>query len=343
MNTNPTNAALLDRQEHKRGAIFIRRLISRALFLGVGLSLGFGLLMGSAARGWAAGVAISGGLHNFDVRYPNTIPGLPNDLEVIVYGAGLTTADVVGTYSNPQWGSANSITASVGNDPTSPGFGLNCITVRWVGAPTTALVGQMRHFGVRMKIGAAVAHQEVWWTLNGQRINRPDAPQVTWISSTTNWLVCVANPTPNPIYVYGSRWFAPGTNAALPSLSQLNTTINPTVFGAAGWTNLALPVGQVFTIQPYGRIYFKVSVTPARPIVFQLAARNVSESQLPLPVGTAGPNPADIDPTGEFGTTSILTTRASQEFAEDINGDGAVGTPDFNALRTRFGTISQDQ
>jgi len=114
MNTNPTNAALLDRQEHKRGTIFISRLISRALFLGVGLSLGFGLVLGSATRGWAAGVQLPGALANFDVRYPMS---LPNDFEIVLYGDGLATNDVISTFANPFWGAANSLTATANNDP----------------------------------------------------------------------------------------------------------------------------------------------------------------------------------------------------------------------------------
>ena len=44
----------------------------------------------------------------------------------------------------------------------------------------------------------------------------------------------------------------------------------------------------------------------------------------------------------EMGTMAILTTRPTQEFAEDINGDGAIGIPDFNLMRPRIGTVSED-
>jgi hypothetical protein len=233
-------------------------------------------------------------------------------------------------------------TVSVNNDPTSPAFGLDCVTVRYVGPPTPALVGQMRHFGVRLRIGAAVAHQEVWWTLNGVRINRPCDPHVTWICSRNFWLICISNPTPQPFYVYGCRWFPIAATAALPQLAQMNTNINPVAFGATAWTPLNPPIGQVFCIQPWCRIYLRVPVTTWRPIVFQMAARNVSETQLPLPPGTTGPNPADFDTESGNGTMVILTTRPTQEYAEDIDGNGGVGTSDLNAVKARFGTVSPD-
>lgn len=113
------------------------------------------ILSGLAGQASAAGARISGSLANFDVRYPAS---LPNDFDILLYGAGLTVADVLSTFPNPQWGPANSITASVNNDPTSPAFGLDCIKVRYVGPPLPALVGQMRHFGLRLKPGTAVAH-----------------------------------------------------------------------------------------------------------------------------------------------------------------------------------------
>lgn len=311
--------------------------VSRARFLASGAGLIIVSLLGSIAQVQAAGVQISGNLANFDVRYPNS---LPNDFEIIVYGAGLTAADVLSTFPNPQWGPANSITASVNNDPNSPAFGLDCITIRWVGPPLPALVGQMLHFGVRLRIGAAVAHQEAWWTINGVRILRPCDPHITWICSRTSWLICITNPTPQPMYIYGCRWFPVVTPFPFPQLAQLNTNINPTAFGAAGWTPVNPPIGQVFCIQPWCRIYIKIPVITWRPIIFQIAARNVPDTVLPLPPGTTGPNPNDFD--GDNGTMAILTTRPTQEFAEDINGDGAVGLPDFNSLRSMFNQTSQD-
>jgi hypothetical protein len=66
----------------------------------------------------------------------------------------------------------------------------------------------------------------------------------------------------------------------------------------------------------------------------------VPESVLPLPTGTTGPNPNDFN--GEQGTMFIGTTRATQEFPEDFNGDGVVGIPDFNQLRSFYGSASED-
>jgi hypothetical protein len=97
---------------------------------------------------------------------------------------------------------------------------------------------------------------------------------------------------------------------------------------------------QVFCIPAWCRIYFKIPVITWRPIIFQVAARNVPDTVLPLPPNTTGPNPNDFD--GQDGTMAILTTRPTEEFAEDINGDGAVGVPDFNLLRPRIGTQSRD-
>ena len=96
----------------------------------------------------------------------------------------------------------------------------------------------------------------------------------------------------------------------------------------------------MFCIQPWCRIYVRVFSTTWRPVIFQIAARNVPEQILPLPPGPIVPNPNDFD--GQNGTMAILTTRPTQEFREDINGDGGVGNPDFQMLRQRFGTVSPD-
>jgi hypothetical protein len=307
--------------------------------LSLGLGLAIVLLIGSAPRGRAAGVQIFGNLANFDVRYPTS---LPNDLEIIMYGDGLKTNDVQGVWINGQWGAPVSMTSSVNNDTNSPAFGLDCVVVRYAGPPLPAAVGQLLHFGVRLRVGAAVAHQEVWWTINGQRILRPCDPHISWICSTTGWLVCIANPTTQPIYIYGTRWFPIATGVPLPLLSQMPTAIQPQQFGAADWTLAPSPGGgRVFCIPAWCRIYIRIPVVRWRPVIFQIAARNVPESVLPLPTGTTGPNPNDWN--GENGTMTILTARPTQEFPEDLNNDGAVGIPDFNAMRAVFGAQSEDQ
>ncbi len=320
-------------------ATLARGFFRQALSLSLGFLLCIASLIGNATRGHAAGVMITGSLANFDVRYP---PSLPNDLEIVVYGDGLKTSDVAATWVNSFWGAPVSITGSVNTDSNSPAFGLDCVVVRYAGPPLPGQVGQVVHFGVRLRIGAVVAHQEVWWSINGQRILRPCDPQVIWSCTTNGWLLCVANPTTQPIYVYGTRFFPVASNAPLPTLNQLNTSINPTQFGATNWTSLSLPGGQrVFCIPAWCRIYFRVPSVTWRPIVFQIAARNAPEQVVPLPPGTTGPNPNDWN--GENGTMAILTTRPTHEFAEDINGDGVVGIPDFNQLRSRFGAASPDR
>lgn len=317
-----------------------------AAFLAV-LLLGFVIQAGAA-------VQIAGSLANYDVRYPAS---LPNDHEIVLYGDfPATPSCVIGTWNTNnllggrgvQWGPASSITQSVNTDPTSPAFGLDCITVRWSGPPRPAMVGQMVHYGVHLRPGCAVQHQEVWWTINGQRILRPCDPHVTWTCSRTGWIVTVANPTPVPIYIYGVRHFTPAATGVLPNLNQLNFNMNPAQFGATGWTPIAIPGGgPVLCLQPWCRIHFRIFVTTWRPVVFQVAVRNVSNEQFPLqPAAGGGPNPNDFSPNGPTGdgqgTMMIMTSRPTQEFAEDINGDGVVGLPDFNPLRARFGSTSQD-
>lgn len=307
------------------------------------------LLIVNVPRGHAAGAMFTGNLANFDVRYP---PSLPNDLEIVLYGDGLKTNDVAGAYLNSRWGAPVSITGSVNTDFSSPAFRLDCVVVRYAGPPLPALVGSVLHFGVRLRIGAVVTHQEIWWSINGQRILRPCDPQIIWSCTTNGWLVCVANPTTQPMYVYGARFFAVSTNAPdgtirlLPTLDQLNTGIIPSQFGATDWTTLALPPdvfgpSRVFCIPAWCRTYFRVPGANRLPIVFQIAARNVPEAVLPLPAGTMAPNPQDWN--GENGTMAILTTRPTLEYAEDLNNDGVVGIPDFNQLRSSFGATSQDR
>ena len=297
-----------------------------------------------------AGVQITGTLANFDVRYPAS---LPNDIEIYLYGDGLAVTDVVGTWNTNillgsppgglQWGQASSITASVNNDPTSPAFGLNCVVIRWVGPPRPALVGRLVHLGVRLRIGAVVAHQEVWWTINGQRILRPCDPHVTWICTTHGWLICIQNPNPVPIYVYGGRFFAIAPTARLPFLSELSTFTNPAQFGGT-WQPLGLPGGQrVLCIPPWCRFYTRVQATNWRPIVFQIAARDVPETGEPGAFPLQNPTmPQPDDFNGEHGTMAIVTGRPTEQFTEDINSDGAVGQPDFNRLRSMFGRTSED-
>jgi hypothetical protein len=300
-----------------------------------------------------AQVRISGNLNNFDVRYPGT---QPDDVEVVLYGDGLKASDVVSTWNTSialgdppvglGWGRAESITESTNNDPTSLAFGLDCVVIRWRGERRPDLIGRMVHLGVHLRPGVAPAHQELWWTLDGRRIGRPCDPHVSWICTRLNWLVCVANPTPSPIYVYGCRWFQPGTNAPNPTLNQLTLGVNPASFGGT-WTSVPTPA-RVVCIPPWCRIYFRVPIVRWRPIIFQVAARNVGEDILPLPFQPGQPVFPTVDDfreqgvEGGLGTMAILTSRSTQEFPGDINGDGVVGVPDFNELRLDFNRRSLD-
>ena len=308
------------------------------------------LLLGLAGQLSASGVQLPGALANVDARYPNS---LPNDFEFVLYGDGLTAASAVETWNTNnllgglgvQWGTAVSIVASVNSDTTSPAFGLDTVTIRWAGPPRPAMVGQMVNFGARVKIGAAVAHSELWWTINGTRIQRPENAQIIWHATKNGWLIELNNPNTVPIYVYGTRFFAPPTTSPLPTLTQLTSAINPVAFGAAGWTNLALPGGaQVFAIQAHDHFFLKVASASLRPVVFQFATRNVSNAEFTFqPAADGGPNPNDYFGGTNSGTMTIQTTRPTQEFPEDLTGDGVVGIPDFNQLRSGFGKTSADQ
>jgi len=86
----------------------------------------------------AAQAQVTGGLANFDVRYPSFI--CPDDLEVIVYGNLRDANDVVDTWDTSillggvglGWGKASErqfVENWVG-DPTSPGYGLARLRLR---------------------------------------------------------------------------------------------------------------------------------------------------------------------------------------------------------------------
>jgi hypothetical protein len=299
-----------------------------------------------AQTGSPGSVMITGSLANFDVRYPLPQFGpLPNDLEIVIYGDGLVPADVVGTYPNPQWGQASSITGGINSDPTSPAFGLDCVIIRYTGAQLPNLAGQLRHFGVRLRIGAAVAHQEVWWTFNGQRINRPAGPHVTWICTSRGWLVCIQNPNPFNIYIYGMRHFLLGPAAPLPLLVQLTTNIQPQQFGATDWTFDPLPGGvRVLCIPPWCRIYIRVVVTRWRPFVWQAGVRNVDENTFPLQGDAMAPNPNDFNPQTGDGTQIIFTGRATEDLGGigDITGNGSINASDVSAVKINAGVASGD-
>lgn len=98
------------------------------------------------------------------------------------------------------------------------------------------------HFGVHLRPGIDIKHQEITWTLNGQPIGRRCDPHIRWVwhHLTRTWVVCIANPTDQPIYIWGGRWFVPfeaqeaALQVPLPNLDQLNTLMEPEQFGGDG-------------------------------------------------------------------------------------------------------------
>ncbi|MEL6328787.1 MAG: hypothetical protein AAFR38_03930 [Planctomycetota bacterium] len=303
----------------------------------------------------AQGVNFEGSLENADVRYP---PSLPNDVEIVLYGPDLS-ADAVRRVWNTdillrdpddpmnriglEWG-LPTIEEDIDLDPNSETFGMVCLTIRWQGPERPDLVGKMVHIGVTLRNGFVPVRSEIWWTRDGQRLNRPCDPRIRWFCWNDFWVICIENNTPRPFYLYGCRWFAPPVGATLPQLEQL-TFEN---LENAPWTALPpppSPFGPVFCLQPKCRIYLTIPVRRWRPVIFQWAARNTPEPlQFPLDV----PEPRDWlpdpsgNPDGGLGTVFIGQSRAVQTFQSDLNGDGIVNILDVGPLRQEFDMISQD-
>jgi hypothetical protein len=226
-----------------------RHSIGRALSQFSGLSLlltlmiSFVVMAPSATHGQIvatlADVFLTGGYDNDDVRYPPFL--LPDDIEIVYYGCGLSTTDFSAAQSYAvggvlNWGTPKSITHSIGTDPASPGYGLDCVTVTYSRTPNAAAHGQLVHVGPWVKYGVNIAHKEIWWTQGGQPIIRVCNPHITWQWCHGMWIVYIANPCPQNIYVYGPRCFGvppfATTGVRLPTLNQLLFEINPATFGA---------------------------------------------------------------------------------------------------------------
>jgi hypothetical protein len=335
-----------------------------SLILSLTLMISFVVMAPSATHGQVvatlANVFLTAGYDNDDVRYPPFL--LPDDIEIIYYGCGLSTSDFSAAQSFPvggslNWGVPKSITHSIGTNPNNPGYGLDCVTVTYSGPANPNAHGQLVHVGPWVKYGVNIAHKEIWWTLNGVPIIQVCNPLITWQWCHGEWIACLANPCPKNIYVYGPRFFGvpplATTGIHLPTLNQLLLEINPAEFGATEWRPLALPVAaglpptRLFCIPPWCRIYFKCPpFAPYRPVVLQFATRNVDETVFPLPQTFDGPVPTDYlptdaDPIGQ-GTTDILTSRPFEQFPADLTMDGVVGIPDFNMFRGAYGQVSED-
>jgi len=293
-------------------------------------------------------------LINTDIKYPcfrDQSSGqqfYPNDVEMVFYGPELRTNDVIWTWntSNPlypirlNWGFptvSEQLNYNDPNNPANPANGMNCVIIRWsgpqrpeLGPPSGPGLGQYVHVGVQFNPTAGIVQSEIWWTVNGVRVSSACDPKITFICARSTTTICIENPYGFPMYIYGCRFFFPTT---LPRLNDLVTSINPTIFGAAGWTRLP-PPAPVICLQPWCRIYMRVpGPTVWRPVVFQIAASITADVQ-PGPDG--GPNP--LDPN----TVAIGTLRNGVIRATDGNGDGVVGTPDIGLMRQELGLQNPD-
>jgi hypothetical protein len=288
-------------------------------------------------------------LYNIDTKYPcfrDVTTGqifYPNDIEIVCYGPELRTNDLVWTWdtSNPfypvrlNWGFptvTEVLNYNDTNNPANPANGMNCVSIRWAGPPHPELgpftgpgLGQYVHIGYQFKPTAGVVHREIWWTVDGVRVTSACDPKTQFICSRSSTTICIENPYPFRIYIYGCRFFLPTT---LPRLNDLVTGINPANFGAPnGWTAVP-PQVPVLCLQPWCRIYMRIPGPVVwRPVVFQIAASLTLDVQLP-PGG--GPNPQDTN------TVSILTLRSGVIRRADNDGDGIVGSSDIPALQQEY-------
>jgi len=316
-----------------------RRLSLAALLLGL-------------AHAASAQVTPVGSLGNFDVRYGPINGVLPDDLDIYLYGDGLTCDDVVWTWNTDillggaglQWGRAICGGPVVNTDPTSPAFGLDCIRVRYAGPERPAMIGRLVHAGVHLRPGTQIEHQEIWWTKGGERIRRPCDPHIRWVwhRTTRTWIICIANPTAEPFYVYGYRWFLPFPTltgqVVLPTLNELQTGMRPEAFQTQ-WQPIpdvatGVPFPRIVCIPPWCRIYIRIQIpiTICRPIVFQVGLANSD---------FGGNPPVDPAPDDER-TAMIVTMRPSERPDADIDADGVVGIRDRNLLRSEYLQESQD-
>jgi hypothetical protein len=295
-------------------------------------------------------------LNNFDIRYPDTGP---NDLDVLVYvDDDVDCDDVIWTFNTGNqpspgpgigligWGQAQCINEGINLNPNSPGFGLRCIRIRWAGPRRPDMIGKCVHFGVHFRPGIDIKHQEITWTLDGQPIGQRCDPHIRWVwhHRTRTWVICIANPTDRPIYVWGCRWFLPrpdlqtALQVELPNLNQLNVLMDPREFGDDGWRPMPdivpgqVPFPRVTCIPPWCRVYvrIRIPIVVCRPIVFQVAATGTDPVDPPQFVEPCDPR-ADM----------VLTIRPTEQFI-DPDGDGGLGPRDLGPIRAQFGLVSQD-
>jgi len=283
-------------------------------------------------------------LYNFDLRVPQmSAPLFINDVVIIVYGFFPNGAqDVVNLFPNPLWPVQPPIYTHNARDidPHHPGYGMDRLEIRY-GPGAIAQPGTLMHFGVHLRPCRLHVHIEAWWTMNGQRVARAWLCHLHKIRVPGGWLVRVGNPrvwSSNPesdrnLYLYGARYFQPSTGK-LPRLPDLLRTINPANFGSSGWTDLqdGTRYPEIAELAPDGVTTFFVPVdSDTEPPVVQLFLRLT-------PPPSPRPSPAE-DPD----TVSIGMDRAAVELTADLTGEGAVGIPAFNVLRSQFGQASPDE
>jgi len=289
-----------------------------------------------------------GELKNIDIKYPcftdqsSGAMFYPDDVEIVCYGPELRASDVVWTYNTGSAGSPSGLGWGPGqvserldfNDPQNPAFpgnGMNCVSIRWAGAPRPDLEGKFVHIGVHFKPTSGAVHCEIWWTIDGVRITTACDPKLTYICSRTTITICIENPYSFPLYITGCRFFQP-TTTALPRLEDLVTGLNPERFGGQ-WIPAPAPA-PVICLAPWCRIYVKLpGPVQWRPVVFQIAASVNAELR---PGSDGGPDPGD-----PF-TDVIMTGRSAVIRQADANGDGVVGQSDLGAFRQELNLQNPD-
>jgi hypothetical protein len=130
------------------------------------------------------------------------------------------------------------------------------------------------------------------------------------------------------LYAYGARYFVPGAGQPLPRLNELVTDIDPGQWGGTDWSLLQdgdnYPASMELLPDAVMTFLIPNPNDDPTPPVFQIGLREE-------PQGTA----MTPDPDDEM-TLAIGTDRPAEEFDADVNGDGAVGPPDFNILRGQY-------
>jgi len=286
-------------------------------------------------------------LCNFDLRVPPTPTGLPiNDLVIVIYGffPG-KEGDVVSTYPNPIWGLPKvvyipAVQAPGVLDPRHAGYGFDQLIVHYGWREDNpnvrpAEANKLMHFGVHLRPCRWHVHVEAWWTSNGQRVARAWLCHIYKVWTPNGWVVRVTNPRAwnpefpdGPVLLHSAQYFIP--KKGLPHLEDLVSGIQPAEWGADGWTPLREDIVTV-PLEPDQALSFFIPGPENPPPVFQIQMEALSQTP---EVGAA----ADQLPPA-----AIVTDRAAVQLEADLNGDGVVGTPDFNTLRLQFGHSSPDE